>query len=48
MTQRKEYSKITNNVIRHMDKKIIIDSRRILADKNIDANYHAIGIGNTK
>jgi len=48
MTQWKEYSKITNNVIRHMDKKIIIDSRRILADKNIDANYHAIGIGNTK
>ena len=48
MTQWKEYSKITNSTIRHMDKKIIIDSRRILAGKNINANYHAIGIGNNK
>jgi UDPglucose 6-dehydrogenase len=48
MTQWKEYSKITNSTIRHMDKKIIIDSRRILADKNINAKYHAIGIGYDK
>ena len=48
MTQWKEYSRINNSTIRHMDKKIIIDSRRILADKNINANYHAIGIGNNK
>ena len=46
MTQWKEYSKINNNTIRRMNKKLIIDSRRILADKNIDADYQAIGIGN--
>ena len=48
MTKWKEYSKITNNTIRKMDKRIIIDSRRILAEKNIDADYEAIGIGNSK
>ena len=48
MTQWEEYSKITNNTIRKMDKRIIIDSRRILAEKNIDADYEAIGIGNSK
>jgi UDPglucose 6-dehydrogenase len=48
MTQWKEYSKITNNTIRKMDKRIIIDSRRVLAEKNIDADYEAIGIGNSK
>ena len=48
MTQWKEYSKITNNTIRKMDKRIIIDSRRILAEKNIGADYEAIGIGNSK
>jgi hypothetical protein len=46
MTQWKEYSKINNNMIRKMNKKIIIDSRRILVNKNIDADYQAIGIGN--
>ena len=46
MTQWKEYSKINNNTIRKMNKKIIIDSRRILVDKNIDGDYQAIGIGN--
>ena len=45
MTQWKEYSKINNNMIRKMNKKIIIDSRRILANKNIDVDYQAIGIG---
>ena len=45
MTQWKEYSKINNNIIKKMKKKIIIDSRRILANKNIDADYQAIGIG---
>ena len=46
MTQWKEYSKINNNTIRKMNKKIIIDSRRILVNKNIDVDYQAIGIGN--
>ena len=48
MTQWKEYSKITNSTIRKMDKKIIIDSRRVLVEKDIDADYQAIGIGNNK
>ena len=48
MTQWREYSKINNKIIEKMDTKIIIDSRRILVDKNIDADYHAIGIGNNK
>tara|TARA_A100001037_G_scaffold173113_1_gene155399 strand:- start:313 stop:1416 length:1104 start_codon:yes stop_codon:yes gene_type:complete len=46
MTQWKEYSKINNNTIKKMDKKIIIDSRRILVNKKIDVDYQAIGIGN--
>ncbi len=45
MTQWKEYSKINNEMIKKMDKKIIIDSRRILADKDINVDYNAIGIG---
>jgi len=48
MTQWREYSKINNKIIEKMDTKIIIDSRRILVDKNIDADYQAIGIGNNK
>jgi len=46
MTYWKEYSRINNGMIGKMRKKIIIDTRRILADKNIDADYQAIGIGN--
>ncbi len=46
MTHWKEYSRINNGMIGKMRKKIIIDTRRILADKNIDADYQAIGIGN--
>ena len=34
-----------NKMIKKMDKKIIIDSRRILTDKDINADYNAIGIG---
>jgi len=48
MTQWKEYSKITNSTIRKMNRKIIIDSRRVLVEKDIDADYQAIGIGNNK
>ena len=48
MTQWGEYSKINNKIIKEMDRKIIIDSRRILVEKNIDADYYAIGIGNNK
>ena len=46
MTHWKEYSKINNSMIKNMHKKMIIDSRRILVNKNIDGDYQAIGIGN--
>ena len=45
MTGWKEYEKINNKMIKHMTKKVIIDSRRILHDKNLDAKYFAIGLG---
>ncbi|MDC0202114.1 UDP-glucose/GDP-mannose dehydrogenase family protein [Candidatus Nitrosopelagicus sp.] len=48
MTHWKEYSKINNNMINKMRKKIIIDSRRILSEKEINADYQAIGIGKNK
>ena len=46
MTAWPEYSKINNKNIKNMKKRTIIDSRRILKNKNIDCNYYAIGIGN--
>ena len=45
MTKWKEYERINNKTINHMDKKFIIDSRRILSNKNLDAKYYAIGLG---
>ena len=45
MTKWKEYEKINNKTINHMDKKFIIDSRRVLSNKNLDAKYYAIGLG---
>jgi len=45
MTKWKEYERINNQTIKHMAKKIIIDSRRILSDKNLDAKYYAVGLG---
>ena len=45
MAEWKEYEKINNKTIKHMAKKIIIDSRRILYNKNLDAKYFAIGLG---
>ena len=38
-------SKITNNHIKNMRKRVIIDSRRILKNSKLDCNYQAIGIG---
>jgi UDPglucose 6-dehydrogenase len=46
MTAWPEYSKITNNNLRNMKKRIIIDTRRILKDQKLDCVYNAIGIGN--
>jgi len=45
MTQWKQYEKIDNNSIKDMKTKIIIDSRRLLANKKINADYNALGIG---
>ena len=45
MTEWKEYGKINNKTIKYMAKKVIIDSRRILYNKNLDAKYFAIGLG---
>ena len=45
MTKWKQYEKINNKTIKHMNKKFIIDSRRILSNKNLDAKYYAIGLG---
>ncbi len=46
MTAWPEYSKITNQDIKNMKKRVIIDSRRILKNQNLDCDYTAIGIGN--
>jgi UDPglucose 6-dehydrogenase len=45
MTHWKQYDTLNNNSIKHMDKKNIIDCRRILVKKELDAKYYAIGIG---
>ena len=46
MTAWPEYSKITNKSLQNMKKRIIIDTRRILENKQLDCIYNAIGIGN--
>ena len=45
MTKWKEYEKINNNTIKYMNKKFVIDTRRILSNKNLNAKYYAIGLG---
>jgi len=45
MTGWKQYEKLTNNDFKHMRKKVVIDCRRILVEKQLDADYFAIGIG---
>ena len=45
MTHWKQYDTLNNNSIKRMNKKIIIDCRRVLAKKELDAKYYAIGIG---
>ena len=45
MTKWKEYEGINNKTIKCMDKKFIIDTRRILSNKNLDAKYYGIGLG---
>ena len=45
MTQWKDYERINNKTIKQMAKKFIIDSRRVLSNKNLNAKYYAIGLG---
>ena len=45
MTQWKDYERINNKIIKQMAKKFIIDTRRVLSNKNLDAKYYAIGLG---
>jgi UDPglucose 6-dehydrogenase len=48
MTQWKQYKKLGNNEFNHMAKKLIIDCRRILIEKQLDVDYFAIGLGEEK
>ncbi len=45
MTGWKQYEKINNETIKHMTSKFIIDTRRIISNKNLNAKYFAIGLG---
>ena len=45
MTTSKEYSKIKSNELKLMKKRVIIDSRRLLVNHNLDVDYSAIGMG---
>jgi UDPglucose 6-dehydrogenase len=45
MTQWKQYEKLVNNDFKRMKKKLVIDSRRMLAEKQLDVDYYAIGLG---
>ena len=45
MTSSNEYSKINNNELKLMKKRVIIDSRRLLVNHNLDIDYSAIGMG---
>jgi len=45
MTHWKQFERFNNNSMKRMSKKFIIDCRRILVEKGLQAEYHAIGIG---
>ena len=45
MTHWKQFEALNNNSIKRMKKKFIIDCRRILSKKELDAEYYATGIG---
>jgi len=46
MTPWNQYSKISNKDLQVMNNKIIIDTRRILSPRGLNARYYALGIGN--
>jgi len=45
MTAWKQYRNLTNNDFRSMKNKVVIDTRRILNNKNLKIEYHALGKG---
>jgi len=45
MTKWKEYERINNKTTRCMKKKLVIDTRRILSNKNLSVKYYGIGLG---
>ena len=45
MTHWKQFEALNNNSIKCMKRKFIIDCRRILSKKELDAEYYATGIG---
>ena len=48
MTEWTQYGKLNNNNFKHMTKKVVIDSRRMLIGKQLDVNYFGIGLGKEK
>ena len=48
MTKWKEYERINNKTTRYMKKKFVIDTRRILSNKNLSVKYYGIGLGQKK
>ena len=48
MTQWKQYEKLNNKEFKNMTKKIVIDCRRMLVEKQLDVDYYAIGLGKVK
>ena len=45
MVHWKQFEALNNNLIRLMKRKFIIDCRRVLSKKQLNSEYHAIGIG---
>ena len=45
MTHWKQFERFNNNSLKHMSRKFVIDCRRNLVKKELQAEYHAIGIG---
>ena len=45
MTQWRQYEKLVKSDFKQMKKKMVIDCRRMLADKQLDVDYYAIGLG---
>ena len=48
MTEWTQYEKLNNNNFKHMTKKVVIDTRRMLIGKQLDVNYFGIGLGKEK